>query len=186
MGRPKALLPIGRECFVSRLARTFAEAGIGDIVVVGADSMPAIRAALDAAGLTVPVVENPHRERGQLSSLQVGLAALGPPEPEAIVMSPVDVPLVSADTVRAIVHAWRQRHAPVVRPVREGRHGHPVVFDRSVFGELIRADPAAGANAVVRAHATEAVDVAVDDEGAFQDIDTPEDYARLIGSASGT
>ena len=103
MGRPKALLPIGRECFVSRLARTFAEAGIDDIVVVGADSMPAIRAALDAAGLTVPVVENPHRERGQLSSLQVGLAALGPPEPEAIVMSPVDVPLVSADTVRAIV-----------------------------------------------------------------------------------
>jgi molybdenum cofactor cytidylyltransferase len=186
MGRPKSLLPIGRDCFASRLVLTFARAGIDRIVVVGAAEAGVIRSMLHDAGLAADVVVNPRPDDGQLSSLRIGLAALAPHEPGAIAVSPVDVPLVAADTVRALVRAWRESHAPVVRPVHGGRHGHPVIFDRSVFGELERADLAVGAKAVVRAHATEAVDVAVDDEGAFLDIDTPEDYARLIGSASGT
>ncbi len=186
MGRAKALLPIGRQSFVTRVVSTFADAGIARIVVVCGDEMPAIRAALSDAGLTADTVVNPHRERGQLSSLLVGLSALGAPVPEAVAVSLVDAPLVAASTVRAVVDAWRQSGAPVVRPVNAGRHGHPVVFDRSVFDELRTADPEVGAKGVVRAHAAEAAEVAVDDEGAFLDIDTPEDYARLIGSASGT
>ena len=72
-----------------------------------------------------------------------------------------------------------------MRPSVGGRHGHPVVFARSMFDELRAADPAVGAKAVVRAHAANAIDVAVDDAGACQDIDTPEDYERLIGPFPG-
>jgi molybdenum cofactor cytidylyltransferase len=61
------------------------------------------------------------------------------------------------------------------------RHGHPVVFDRSLFAELERADGSRGARAVVAAHERDTVDVPVDDEGAFFDIDTPEDYQRAFG-----
>jgi CTP:molybdopterin cytidylyltransferase MocA len=53
-----------------------------------------------------------------------------------------------------------------------------VIFDCVLFDELRRADPAHGAKHVVRAHAAQIRDVDVDDEGAFVDIDTPEDYAR--------
>jgi molybdenum cofactor cytidylyltransferase len=95
----------------------------------------------------------------------------------------VDVPFVSADTVRALVDAWRRSHAPVVRPVCGDRHGHPVIFDRAVFDELRHADPALGAKAVVRAHGAAVLDVPVDDAGAFLDVDTPEDYARATGQA---
>ena len=56
----------------------------------------------------------------------------------------------------------------------------PVLIDRSVFDLLRRADPAAGAKPVVRAHATPAGDVAVTDEGAFTDVDTPDEYERLF------
>jgi molybdenum cofactor cytidylyltransferase len=96
-------------------------------------------------------------------------------------VAPVDQPLVSAATVRLVLEAWRRTRAPIVRPAREGRHGHPVLFDRALFDALRRADPSAGARGVVRAHADRAVDVPVDDDGAFADIDTPEDYARWIG-----
>jgi CTP:molybdopterin cytidylyltransferase MocA len=57
-----------------------------------------------------------------------------------------------------------------------------VIFDHSIFGELRRADPSMGAKPVVHAHAAEEVNVDVDDEGAFIDIDTPEDYERFIRS----
>jgi molybdenum cofactor cytidylyltransferase len=186
MGRPKALLRVGEDCFVTRVVRTMIAAGLGDISVVAGDEAARIRAALAAAGLMARVVDHANWRDGQLSSLQAGLLALEPLHADAVVISLVDVPLVSPETMRLVVGAWRKRRAPIVRPARDGRHGHPVLFDRAVFGELLAADPAAGAKAVVRAHATEAVDVAVDDEGAFQDVDTPEDYARLIGSASGT
>jgi molybdenum cofactor cytidylyltransferase len=186
MGRAKALLPIGAECFVTRVVRSLSAAGLDRILVVAGDEAPAIRAAIESAGIAAQVVAHPGWRAGQLSTLQAGLAAIEPLGAEAVVMTLVDVPLFSPETVREVVAAWRRTGAPIVRPARGGRHGHPVLFDRTMFAELHAADPAAGAKAVVRAHATEAVDLAVDDEGAFQDVDTPEDYARLIGSPTGT
>ena len=80
-----------------------------------------------------------------------------------------------------MIGAWSRSGAPVVRPSRGGRHGHPVLFDARVLAELRAADLSAGARAVVRAHAAESLDVEVDDPGAFEDIDTPEDYRRVFG-----
>jgi CTP:molybdopterin cytidylyltransferase MocA len=58
-----------------------------------------------------------------------------------------------------------------------------VLLDRELFDELRRADPAAGARSVVRAHAARGVEVPTEDEGAFLDIDSPEDYQRRFGVA---
>ncbi len=71
-----------------------------------------------------------------------------------------------------------QSNAPVLRAVHLGRHGHPVVFKRAIFDALRHADPAVGAKAVLHAAAVE--DVEVDDPGVVDDVDTPDDYARLI------
>ena len=60
---------------------------------------------------------------------------------------------------------------------------HPVIFDRAVFSELRTADHAVGAKAVVHAHLTDAVELTVDSEGSFLDIDTPVDYMRAFNSA---
>ena len=92
----------------------------------------------------------------------------------------VDQPMVRSMTVRALVEAWRATRAPVVRPRLGRRHGHPVVFDRAVFGALRAASLDTGARDVVRACGDAVVDVEVTDEGVCLDVDTPEDYARLI------
>jgi molybdenum cofactor cytidylyltransferase len=91
------------------------------------------------------------------------------------------MPLFTPATVARVLAAFRATGAPVVRPASGGRHGHPVLFARAIFDELRRADLSAGARIVVRAHAREIVDVAVDDRGAFVDIDTPDDYRQWIG-----
>jgi molybdenum cofactor cytidylyltransferase len=93
----------------------------------------------------------------------------------------VDLPLVLPATVRAVLEGYRRTGAPIVRPTREGRHGHPILFDRSLFDELRRADPERGAKPVVRAHAADGLEIDIEDQGAFVDVDTPDDYERVFG-----
>jgi molybdenum cofactor cytidylyltransferase len=182
MGRPKALLPDpdGRP-FVARLARTFVEAGVRDLVIVTGRDHAALADALAADRLPVrPVlVNNPDPSRGQLSSLWAGLDAASAPTIEAVLVTLVDVPMVSPSTVQAVLDAWQRSRAPIVRPAIDDRHGHPVLFDRAVFAELRRAPLAEGARAVVRAHAGRVVDVPVDDEGCLADVDTPDEYEAM-------
>jgi molybdenum cofactor cytidylyltransferase len=111
-----------------------------------------------------------------------GLNVIDRPGVEGMLLTLVDVPLVAASTVRAVLERYRATRAPIVRPVRGAQHGHPVLIDRSVFAELRRADPASGIKPIVRARAGASGDVPVDDDGAFLDIDTPAEYSRIVGA----
>jgi molybdenum cofactor cytidylyltransferase len=181
MGRPKATLPIDeRDTFLSRIVRTFRDAGADDVVVVLGHDADAIATSFAVSDLRARLVINVEYDRGQLSSLQAGLAVIDRPGVEALLLTLVDVPLVTASTVRAVIERYRITRAPIVRPVQGDRHGHPLVIDRSLFDALRAGDAHAGAKPIVRSHASAAGDVAVDDEGAFADFDTMEDYRRLI------
>jgi CTP:molybdopterin cytidylyltransferase MocA len=182
MGRAKATMPLAAETFLSRIVRTFASAGISDIVVVIGHEADRIRASFAQSGAVARFVSNPHYERGQLSSLQTGLNAIDAPGVAGALVMLVDVPLVSSVTVRAVVERYQLTHAPIVRPTRGTEHGHPVLIDRSLFEPLLRADPEAGAKDIVRAHASAAGDLEIDDEGAFFDIDTMEVYQRVVAT----
>jgi molybdenum cofactor cytidylyltransferase len=180
MGRPKALLTIGpsRETFLDRITRTLAEGGIDEtIVVLGVD------AAVVQAGIAPPprtrFVVNPAPERGQLSSLLEGLRVVDRPGVRAVLVTLVDIPLVAAETVRALVEAYGTGHALITRPAKDGRHGHPVIFDRAVFGDLRRADPAVGVKVVLATRASDVQNVPCEDEGAFLDVDTPLEYEKI-------
>jgi molybdenum cofactor cytidylyltransferase len=185
MGTPKALLPDpdGRP-FVARLVRTFADAGVHDLVIVTGRQHDAIVAAVAADGPPVTPVyaRNPDPSRGQLSSLWIGLDSAMRSDLEAVLMMLVDVPMIHPATIRKVVEAWTKTSAPVVRPAIVGRHGHPVLFDRSVFGELRNAPLDQGAKAVVHAHAARVVNVPVDDKDSLIDVDTPADYDALMKS----
>ena len=182
MGSPKALLltPEGRT-FVAAIVETFAAAGIPEIVVVTGRDHDRIAEALADARLPVPprIARNPNPSRGQLSSLLTGMDAVVKSGTEAVVVTLVDVPLLTVDTVRLVVSEWQRTRAPIVRPAIGARHGHPVVFDQRVFTELRSAPPDIGAKSIVRAHADEVVNVPVTDEGCLVDVDTPGDYEAL-------
>jgi molybdenum cofactor cytidylyltransferase len=181
MGRPKAGLPLsGGQTFLSRVVRTLTSAGLPRIAVVLGAHEEEVRRAWQGRSRTVQFVRNAGWERGQLSSVLAGLDAMRSPVLEGLLVTLVDVPLVSVDTVRALVAAWRRTRAPVVRPVMGTRHGHPVIFDRATFAALAAADPAMGAKAVVRAFQAGSLSVPVTDRGAFLDADTPDDYSALL------
>lgn len=186
MGSPKALLltPQGAP-FVVAIADTFAAAGIENTVVVTGRDHDRIAAALASVRRPPRVARNPDPSRGQLSSLLTAMDAAVARDTDALVVTLVDVPLLTAETVQRVVAEWRRTRAPIVRPAIGDRHGHPVVFDRRVFDELRRAPLELGAKVVVRAHEAAIVNVAVDDEGCLVDIDTPRDYAALRADTPG-
>jgi molybdenum cofactor cytidylyltransferase len=182
MGRPKALLPIGSsgETFLDRVTRTLFDGGVDELLVVVGGDAEAIKSEARQWPCT-RIVVNSDYERGQLTSLVAALGHIDPESVTGVAVTLVDVPLVSTETVQKLIAAHRLRAASIVRPVSNGRHGHPVIFHSRLFDELCRTDPAQGAKVVVRAHAREIEEVPVDDEGAFIDIDTREEYQRWIG-----
>jgi molybdenum cofactor cytidylyltransferase len=180
MGRSKATLPLGEaDTFLTRIVRTLRDGGVEDVVlVVGHEPQPILE-SLETLDLPLRIVMNADYESGQFSSVLAGLREIDRPGVTGMMLTLVDVPLISAATVRAVLERHRQSGAPVVRPVSYGRHGHPIVIHRSLFPLVRSADPAQGLKPVVRANVSVAGDVEVEDEGAFTDVDTPEEYGVI-------
>lgn len=175
MGQPKALLDADGDSFLGRILSSLREGGADPLLVVVRDSQDPI--ALAAKGMGGTVVQNPDPGPGPISSLQAGLRALSP-EPDAVLFAPVDHPLFAPETVRAICRTFRETGAPLVIPAFEGWRGHPVLFSRRLFPELMEDDLPEGARSVVRRYLEERVQLPVDDPGILADIDTPEEYRR--------
>jgi molybdenum cofactor cytidylyltransferase len=182
MGTPKAGLVLtgAGDTFLSRLIRQLTAAGLPDIVVVTGATPDAVRTAAGRIRRPVRFEHNDRWQEGQLTSLLAGLREAPGDVVEAALVTLVDAPLVSVATIEQLLHTWRTERAPIVRPARGERHGHPVIFDVTLFEELRAADPSVGAKAVVRAHADEIINVPVDDDGAFIDIDTPDEYRDTL------
>jgi molybdenum cofactor cytidylyltransferase len=182
MGRPKALLPHtdGRTTFVAHVIRTSRAAGVERIIVVARPDDEALKEEVAREGASLVLNTDP--DRGQLSSLLVGLdAAEREHHAASIMVIPVDVPLISAGGLRILLDRAALDASPIVRAAAGGRHGHPVIFKRAVFEELRAADPELGAKAVVRADPARVRDVEIGDPGVTEDVDTPDDYHRAFG-----
>jgi len=179
MGSPKALLEYQGETFVNRLVRVLSSACDPVIVVVG---YHAEQIGERVQGATVVV--NPDPSRGQLSSLQTGLRA-APADADPVLFTPVDSPSVEASTIARVVEAFRSRDANtlLVIPRFHGKRGHPVCAAREVIAEFLDLPVTSRAKEIVNRHQARTLYLEVDDPGVLADIDDPEAYRKLAGSA---
>ena len=181
MGRSKALLPHpAGTTFVNHLVRQAQLAGLSPVLVVGRSDDTLLLEEAKRSGATYVI--NADADRGQLSSVISGIHTIqGNPSIDAVVLMPVDIPMVSSSTLDRLLQVATLSPASIVRPVAGKRHGHPVLFKRAMFAELLSADPAVGARAVVRADPRRVLDVDLGDPDVTRDVDTPDDYQRLWG-----
>ena len=92
------------------------------------------------------------------------------------------MPHVRLATVERLIDAYARGGAPAVVPAFGARRGQPVIWDASLFEEIETSEAATrhGANAVLHTHASQLVIVTVDDPAVLDDLNTPEDYERLV------
>jgi molybdenum cofactor cytidylyltransferase len=175
MGRTKQILPWRGEPLVRHVARTASDAGLSGVTaVVGAVADQVGEALVD---LQVDLVDNPEWEVGQSSSVQVGLNHLPEGAGGAIFLL-ADQPLVPATLIRALIEKRALTMAPIVLPLIDGHRGNPVLFGWQTFDELLSIQGDKGGRAIFSKFPLEWVEW--HDSAVLNDVDTPDDYQRLI------
>jgi molybdenum cofactor cytidylyltransferase len=182
MGQPKALLPIEGVRFIEKIVTTLKATRVGGIVVVLGHNVTELRPKI--GDLPVDLVINPDYKQGQLTSLRAAIrnieAGSDPERVDGILVHLVDHPYINADLVNLMIDRFYETRKLIVVPRYRDRRGHPVIFSRALFGELLTAPLDLGAKAVVHGHRADTLEIETDDEGAIIDIDTPEEYRRHV------
>lgn len=178
MGFPKALLIYRGKSFLESVLDASLAASLDPVVVVLGTDASKILNSVDLR--TVTVARNERPETGQIGSIKRGISAIINHPVDGTVVWPVDQPHVAVRTVELLIEEFHKGGPAIVVPTYEGRRGHPVVFRRGVFQELLDAPQDLGARAVIRADPARVAEVPVGDPAVLDDIDTPEAYEDLV------
>jgi molybdenum cofactor cytidylyltransferase len=175
MGRTKQLLSWRGEPLVRHVARAALDVGIDKVIIVVGAAGEEIKEVMN--DLPVEFVDNPDWQLGQSSSIQAGLAAL-PGGIGAAIFLLADQPQVSTTLLRTLIEEHASILAPIIAPLVDGQRGNPVLFDRKTFTDLqtIRGDT--GGRTLFSRYPVDWIDW--HDETILLDIDTDEDYQRLL------
>lgn len=188
MGTDKALLPWppqatgqapSKDTFLSAAIRSLA-LSTDFILIVAGKNETALAPIAYANGASV--VTNPDPNRGQFSSLQVGLHEVLNRGRDAAVITLVDRPPVSTATVLLLREAYETAPQDIwaVVPEFSGKHGHPYLAGRELIEKFLQAAPTASARDVEHHYQDRIRYVAIDDPFVALNINTPEEYAALL------
>ncbi len=181
MGSPKMLLPWGKTTVLGQVVETFASAGAEPIVVVSGAAREQVEGLANelAAKFPVRVAFNSQHQSGEmLSSLQAGLAALGP-EVESALIGLGDQPQGEQSTARNLLQAFEHSRRGIIVPSFENRRGHPYLIHRNYWPEILSMQTGQTPRDFLNSHASEILYIA-GDQSILMDLDTPEDYARYL------
>ena len=174
MGDFKPMLSIGSISIAQRVVATFHQAGIRRIVMV--TGFNAVTLERHLAGSGVIFLRNEAYETTQMfDSVKIGLSYLRG-KCDAVLFTPVDIPLFTASTVRSLMEA----NAELACPVCNGQTGHPIVIDASLFDRILSDSGDGGLKGAVERCGAQMRQIPVDDPGTLHDADTPADFSALV------
>lgn len=183
MGRPKLLLPWRGTTVIGHLISQWRALGAGQIAVVLRANDSVLAAELDRLNFhKSDRIENPHPETGMFSSIICAADWNGWRQEIsrwAIVLG--DQPHLRTETLRQLLEFSAKNEDAICQPVSGGRTGHPVILPQQTFGEL-KSTNAATLKVFLNLAASPRVQCSVADPGLSLDMDTPEDYKRLLTS----
>ncbi len=175
---PKLLAHLDGRPLVRHVAGAALASRAAPVAAVTGHRGEEVAAAL--AGLDVRIVRNAAYADGLSTSLRAGFAALEP-EADGVVVLLGDMPRVTPALVDRLVDAWDGAgRPPAAVPVVQGRRGNPVLLSAALAPAIAELTGDAGAGPLLRWMAG-VLEVAVEDEGALADVDTPKALAALRG-----
>lgn len=181
MGRPKQALLVGGRPMVVRAAEAALAAGAWPVVVVLGAHATVLRPLL--ARQPVLTIENSAWAEGMASSIRTGIGVLQQFSRtlEAVLLAVCDQPGFSAEVIGQLVAARQATGRPIAAARYGGRQGVPALFGQDYFAVLAALTGEAGARSLLNDQADRVA--AVDLPQLAEDLDTPQDYARLGSEA---
>lgn len=187
MGRDKALLAWPPAVEAGTPGHTFLSAAIRSlapysdmVIVVTGKNEAALSPVAYAEGATL--VRNPEPERGQFSSLRVGLQEVLSHGRDGAIVTLVDRPPVGAATLERLLAAFAEASGSkwAIVPEHGGKHGHPILLGREMIEAFLRAPTESTARDVEHENQEHIEYVPVDESLVVMNINTPDDYAALV------
>ncbi|HEY7841430.1 MAG TPA: NTP transferase domain-containing protein [Gammaproteobacteria bacterium] len=174
-GSFKQLLEFRGESLLRRAARTSSELLEGRVIVVHGPKPTKCQREL--SGIDVAHAINTNWESGVATSLRAGVRAL-PEDCAAVLVLLCDQPLIGADQMRALLHAWAAAPERIAASAYADTLGVPAVFPRQYFPQILQLSGDRGAKSVIEANTTTVTAVPIPE--AALDIDTQDDYASML------
>jgi len=179
MGCPKLLLPFAGQTIIETVVSEAQSSRVdGTLLVLGAHREKILNILKDR---TISTSINSRFQKGMLSSVQTGFRSL-PSGTRAAVILLGDQPEISKTIIDLVVQAYVGSGKGIVLPTFRKERGHPVLIDMKYKGEIERLAPDVGLRGVVYSHPEDIFEVPVDEPGILKDIDTFEDYEKLLKS----
>jgi len=179
MGKPKPLLRFEDKTFLEQIISVLKLSDVDRITVVLGAKAETIKKSIELSGTSIVINED--YERGQLSSLIVAIEN-APEETEAILVCLVDNPFITKAVVNQIISKFKETNNPIIVPVFNKERGHPTLFSRSLFNELVNAPEAQGARYVLYSNEEKVFELETSESGILVGIDTPDDYKSHFGT----
>jgi len=174
-GSPKQLLDFHGKPFVRVIAEKALTAGLVPVIVItGADD---VEVEVAVRHLPVKIVRNPEWQAGQSSSIRKAISSI-PANVGAAIFLLADQPQVTTSVLRALVERHAQDLPAVLAPYVLDRRANPVLFDRVTFPDLLRLEGDQGGRTIFSKFSPTYLDWL--DELLLMDVDTPDDYRRLM------
>ena len=173
LGRAKQLLRLDGETLIRRVARTVLDAEIARITVIVAQSSHGEAVADELRDLPIEIVVNCDWREGMAASVRLAVAASS--ESDALLLTPCDLPLLSASHLRALITQFERENAPIVASRYKETLGAPLVIARALWPELLQLRGDVGARRVIARHKSSFIEWP---QGAF-DVDTRADWENL-------
>jgi molybdenum cofactor cytidylyltransferase len=180
MGYPKALLPLGSELFLTHILKNLRDAGMARPRLILGRAARQIEPCIQEWPADILINKDP--DRGQLSSIQLGISDLAP-EFEAAMIWPVDQPAVSVELVRRLAQLFIESEALMAFPRFGKKRGHPAIFHRALFQEFMDARLEEGPKAILLKYQHSSAILDTEEQASIRDIDTPAEYQTLTGES---
>ena len=178
MGKPKPLLRFNDQTFLEHIISVLKHSEVDRITVVLGAEAETIRKSVDLSGTNIVI--NKDYQKEQLSSLTAGIKE-SPEDTEAILICLVDNPFITEEVVNKIVRTFKETNNPIIVPVFEKERGHPALFSKSLFNDLLNAPEEKGARHVLYSNEDKVLELEVSEHGIRIGIDTQEDYKLYFG-----
>ncbi len=138
MGRPKALLPINGQTFIEKIVGALKQTAVAKVIVILGHNAEQMKPRIEH--LPVEILVNPNYKLGQLSSLQVAVRRLETETAcDGMLVHLVDHPYIDARLVESMIERFYATAKLIVVPRYGTKRGHPVIFSRALFNELLAA-----------------------------------------------
>lgn len=184
-GAFKPLLKWGKRTVIAECVHQLRHSQLADIFVVLGHREAEIRPCL--AGTGVQFAINRDYRKGMLTSIKTGLAMVGP-NSDGFLLALVDQPMIDSALIDRLITAFEKSDKGIVVPTFDGKWGHPVIVSTSYTDEIMQLDDASpeGMRGFLQARRGDLLEVPVKTSAILEDIDLPEDYARLSSQVTPT